>query len=88
MHSDLNISGQVGSKLQDANRTDVIWNLGVEYKVLRDHRGLIKLQWYDILQQRRTFNSYITSTGRSEYRSSGNPHYVLLTFQYKLYKMK
>ena len=88
LHSDLNISGQAGSKLQDANRTDVIWNLGVEYKVLRDHRALIKLQWYDILQQRRTFNSYITSTGRSEYRSSGNPHYVLLTFQYKLYKMK
>ena len=88
LHSDLNLSGQAGSKMEDANRTDIIWNLGVEYKVLRDHRGLLKLQWFDILQQRRTYSSYITSTGRSEYRSSGNPHYVLLTFQYKLYKMK
>lgn len=88
LKTDLNISGQEGSKMRDGNRTDFIWNLGVEYKVLRDYRGLLKLTWNDILQERSNFSSYITATGRSEYRSSGNPHYVQLTFQYKLYKMK
>ncbi|MBO4431663.1 MAG: outer membrane beta-barrel protein [Bacteroidaceae bacterium] len=88
LKTDLNISGQEGSKMRDGNRTDFIWNLGVEYKVLRDYRGLLKLTWNDILQERSNFSSYITATGRSESRSSGNPHYVLLTFQYKLYKMK
>jgi hypothetical protein len=88
LKTDLNISGQAGSKMRDGNRTEFIWNLGVEYKVLRDYRGLLKLSWYDILQERSNFNSYLTATGRSEYRSSGNPHYVQLTFQYKLYKMK
>ena len=43
---------------------------------------------YDILHERSNFSTYITGTGRSESRSSGNPHYVQLTFQYKLYKMK
>ena len=88
LKTDLNISGQAGSKMRDANRTDFIWNLGVEYKVLRDYRGLLKLTWNDILQERSNFYSYITNTGRFENRSSGNPHYVLLTFQYKLYRMK
>ena len=88
LKTDLSISGQEGSKMRDGNRTDFIWNLGVEYKVLRDYRGLLKLTWNDILQERSNFSSYITATGRSESRSSGNPHYVLLTFQYKLYKMK
>lgn len=88
LKTDLNISGQAGSKMRDANRTEFIWNLGVEYKVLRDYRGLLKLSWYDILQERSNFSTYISGTGRSENRSSGNPHYVQLTFQYKLYKMK
>ena len=88
LKTDLSISGQEGSKMRDGNRTDFIWNLGVEYKVLRDYRGLLKLTWNDILQERSNFSSYITVNGRSESRSSGNPHYVLLTFQYKLYKMK
>lgn len=88
LKTDLNISGRAGSKMSDANRTEFIWNMGVEYKVLRDYRGLLKLTWNDILQERSNFNAYITGTGRSESRSSGNPHYVLLTFQYKLYKMK
>ena len=88
LKTDLNISGQAGSKMRDANRTEFIWNMGVEYKVLRDYRGLLKLSWYDILHERSNFSTYITGTGRSESRSSGNPHYVQLTFQYKLYKMK
>ena len=88
LKNDLNISGQAGSKMRDGNRTEFIWNLGVEYKVLRDYRGLLKLSWYDILHERSNFSTYITGTGRSESRSSGNPHYVQLTFQYKLYKMK
>ena len=88
LKTDLNISGQAGSKMRDGNRTEFIWNTGIEYKVLRDYRGLLKFTWNDILRERSTFNSYITGTGRSESRSSGNPHYVLLTFQYKLYKMK
>ena len=88
LKTDLNISGQAGSKMRDGNRTDFIWNLGMEYKVLRNNRGLLKLTWNDILHERSTFSSNITGTGRSERRNSGNPHYVLLTFQYKLYKME
>ena len=74
--------------MSEGNRTDFIWNLGIEYKVLRDYRGLLKLTWYDILREERTYNINIQPTGRYESRTSGNPHYVLLTFQYKLYRMK
>ena len=88
IHTDLNISGQAGSQMSEGNRTDFMWNMGIEYKVLRDYRGLLKLTWYDILRERTNYNINIGPTGRYESRSSGNPHYVLLTFQYKLYKMK
>ncbi len=88
LRTDLNISGQAGSKMKDGNRIEFIWNMGIDYKVLRDYRGLLKLTWNDILHERSNFSSSITATGRNENRSSGNPHYVLLTFQYKLYKMK
>lgn len=88
LKTDLKFSGQAGSKMRDGNRKQFIWNMGVEYKVLRDYRGLLKLTWNDILHEQSNFYSYITGTGRSESRSSGNPHYVQLTFQYKLYKMK
>ena len=88
IHTDLNISGRTGSRMSDANRTDFMWNMGIEYKVLRDYRGLLKLTWYDILREQTNYNINIGPTGRYESRSSGNPHYVLLTFQYKLYKMK
>ncbi len=87
-NTDLNISGQAGSQMSEGNRTDFIWNLGLEYKVLRDYRGLLKLTWYDILREQRTYSINIQPTGRYESRTSGNPHYVLLTFQYKLYRMK
>ena len=87
-NTDLNVTGQAGSKMKDANRAEFIWNMGVELKLLKDYRGLLKLTWYDILKERRNFSTHITETGRSEFRSSGNPHYVLLTFQYKLYRMK
>ena len=88
IHTDLNISGQAGSQTSEGNRTDFMWNMGIEYKVLRDYRGLLKLTWYDILRERTNYNINIGPTGRYESRSSGNPHYVLLTFQYKLYRMK
>ena len=88
IHTDLNISGQAGSQMSEGNRTDFMWNMGIEYKVLRDYRGLLKLTWYDILRERTNYSISIASTGRYESRSSGNPHYVLLTFQYKLYRMK
>ncbi len=88
IHTDLNISGQAGSQMSEGNRTDFMWNMGIEYKVLRDYRGLLKLTWYDILRERTNYSINIGPTGRYESRSSGNPHYVLLTFQYKLYKMK
>ena len=88
IHTDLNISGQTGSQTSEGNRTDFMWNMGIEYKVLRDYRGLLKLTWYDILREQTNYNINIGPTGRYESRSSGNPHYVLLTFQYKLYKMK
>ena len=88
LSSDLDIAGRAGNKMYGGNKTDIIWNMGVELKVLRNYRGLIKLQWQDILRERRNYSSSITSTGRYERRTSGNPHYVLLTFQYKFYKMK
>lgn len=88
LKTDLNVSGQAGSKMKDANRIEFIWNMGMELKLLKDYRGLLKLTWYDILKERSNYYLSITDTGRYENRSSGNPHYVLLTFQYKLYRMK
>ena len=82
------LNGQFGYQMSSANRTDFIWNLSGEYKVLKDKRGTIRLNWYDILRQRRTYSVSSSSTGWSENRSSGTPSYAVLTFEYRFYKMK
>lgn len=82
------LSGQFGYQMSSANRTDFIWNLNAEYRVLKDRRGTIRLNWYDILRQRRTYSAYASSTGWSENRTSGTPSYATISFGYRIYKMK
>ena len=82
------LNGQFGYQMSSANRTDFIWNLSVEYKCLKNLRGTIKLNWYDILQQQRTYYAYASSTGWTESRTSGTPSYATLAFSYRFYKMR
>ena len=86
--TDLNVNGRAGYRTADANRADIIWNLHAQYKFLRNYRATLKVSWYDILRNQRTYSSSISGSQWMETRSSGNPHYALITFQYKLYKMK
>lgn len=86
--TDLDINGRAGYRTAEANRADIIWNMHAQYKFLRNYRATLKVSWYDILRNQRTYSSSISGSQWSETRSSGNPHYALITFQYKLYKMK
>ena len=86
--TDLEVNGRAGYRTADANRADIIWNMHAQYKFLRNYRATLKVSWYDILRNQRTYTSSISGSQWSETRSSGNPHYALITFQYKLYKMK
>ena len=82
------LSGQFGYQMSSANRNDFIWNFKGEYRVLKDKRGTIRLEWFDILRQRRTYSASASSTGWSESRTSGTPSYGILSFEYRFYKMK
>ena len=86
--TDLNVNGQAGYRTADANRADIIWNLHAEYKFLRNYRATVKLSWYDILRNWRNYSGSHSGTSWSESRTSGTSTYALMTFQYKLYKMK
>jgi len=86
--TDLNVNGQAGYRTADANRADIIWNLHAEYKFLRNYRATVKLSWYDILRNQRNYSGSHGGTSWTESRTSGTSTYALLTFQYKLYKMK
>ena len=86
--TDLNVNGHAGYRMADANRADIIWNLHAEYKFLRNYRATVKLSWYDILRNQRNYSGSHSGTAWSENRTSGTTTYALLTFQYKLYKMK
>ena len=86
--TDMNLTGHAGYRMADANRTDIIWNMHVQYKFPPHYRTTAKLSWYDILCNRRNYTSTISGTSWSERRYSGTSQYVLLTIQYKLYKLK
>lgn len=86
--TDLDISGYAGYRTAEANRVECIWNLHAEYKFLRNHRATLKLSWFDILRNRNDYSGSHGGTSWTEYRISGTSHYALMTFQYKLYKMK
>ena len=86
--TDLNVNGHAGYRMAEANRADIIWNLHAEYKFLRNYRATVKLSWFDILRNQRNYSGSHSGTAWTEARTSGTTTYALVTFQYKLYKLK
>ena len=67
----------------DPNKDEVIWNLGLSKRFLKNNSGTLSLQWTDILQQRKNISRSITANyiEDGEYRALTS--YVLVSFTYR-----
>lgn len=64
------------------------WNLAVNYQVMKNSRGVIRLSVYDLLRQNTAVNRVITPTYVEDSNTQVLRRYCLLTFLYHLQQMR
>ena len=78
-----------------ADNNEVLWNLKVSWKFLKERRGELSVYWADILSQRKSFTRYASATAFSErYEEFSERYeeqlrgYVMFSFAYRFERMK
>ncbi|WP_276485746.1 TonB-dependent receptor [Paraflavitalea pollutisoli] len=65
-----------------------LWNMAVNYHLLKDSRGVVRLSVYDLLHQNTSVNRIITPTFIEDSNGQVLQRYWLLTFLYNLQQMR
>ena len=79
-------TGQTGLS-SGYNRNEVIWDVDVSKKLFKSKRGMVKLQWTDLLQQRTSIRRNVTSSYIEDSESNVLTGYVLVSFSYRFNSM-
>ncbi len=69
------------------NRDEVIWDVDISKKLFKSKRGMVKLQWTDLLQQRTSISRSVTSNYIEDSASNVLTGYVLVSFSYRFNSM-
>jgi hypothetical protein len=70
------------------NQNFVLWNLGVGKKILKDHKGELRLSVYDILNQNNSITRNVTENYVEDVENAILNRYFMLTFTYNFSKFK
>ena len=77
-----------GTGMNGADNNELLWNLKVSWKFLKEKRGELSVYWADILSQRKSFTRYASATAFSERYEEQLRGYVLFSFAYRFEQMK
>ena len=77
-----------GTGMSGADNNELLWNLKVSWKFLKEKRGELSVYWADILSQRKSFMRYASATAFSERYEEQLRGYVLFSFAYRFERMK
>lgn len=77
-----------GTGMSGADNNELLWNLKVAWKFLKERRGELSVYWADILSQRKSFTRYASATSFSEQYEEQLRGYVLFSFAYRFEQMK
>ena len=77
-----------GTGMNGADNNELLWNLKVSWKFLKEKRGELSVYWADILSQRKSFMRYASATAFSERYEEQLRGYVLFSFAYRFERMK
>ncbi len=86
--SDANYTYRSGTGMGGADNNEVLWNLKVSWKFLKEKRGELSVYWADILSQRKSFTRYASATAFSERYEEQLRGYVMFSFAYRFERMK
>ena len=77
-----------GTGMSRTDNNELLWNLKVSWKFLKEKRGELSVYWADILSQRKSFMRYASATAFSERYEEQLRGYVLFSFAYRFERMK
>ena len=84
LHSLYNYIKRRGYNMAEMNSDENVWNLGVSYRFLREKRGRLRLEFYDVLHQRSNLRHEVGASGWSEQSYVRTNAYCLLSFSYRM----
>jgi len=82
INSDLRCSFYSGYG-EDFKNSEILWNASISKQFLRKKKGTLRLQFYDILDDRNTINRFVNSNYISDSRTNTVNQYFLVSFSYK-----
>ena len=77
-----------GTGMSGTDNNELLWNLKVSWKFLKEKRGELSVYWADILSQRKSFMRYASATAFSERYEEQLRGYVLFSLAYQFERMK
>lgn len=86
--TDADYTFRSGTGMGGTDNNEVLWNLKVSWKFLKERRGELSVYWADILSQRKSFTRYASATAFSEQYEEQLRGYVLFSFAYRFEQMK
>ena len=77
-----------GTGMDGKSDNELLWNLKISWKFLKERRGELSVYWADILSQRKSFTRYASATAFSERYEEQLRGYAMVSFIYRFERMK
>ncbi|NDV94625.1 TonB-dependent receptor [Dysgonomonas sp. 521] len=82
VQNDLNMTYYAGYG-DDFKKKEILWNASISKLFLKKKKGTVKLQLFDILNDRNNIVRYVSGNYMSDSRSNSISRYFMLSFSYK-----
>lgn len=76
-----------GTGIEGNDDNELLWNMKLTYKFLKEQRAELSAYWADILSQKKDFQRYASATAFSEKYEKQLQGYFMLSLKYKLNKL-
>ena len=82
IQNDVNMT-YYGGYGDDFKKREILWNASISKSFLKKKKGTLKLQFFDILNDRNNISRYVSGNYMSDSRSNSVNRYFILSFSYK-----
>lgn len=82
IQNDVNMT-YYGGYGDDFKKREILWNASISKLLLKKKKGTLKLQFFDILNDRNNISRYVSGNYMSDSRSNSVNRYFMLSFSYK-----
>lgn len=76
-----------GTAMQGKDNNEILWNIRLGWKFLKEKQAELSLYWADILSQKKSYSRYASATRFSEIYSEQLRGYFMVSLKYQFNKM-